>query len=222
MGKQFQRETVEKFPKILYNNRYYPLMQQEKKNTKGAIMKIVFVRHGEPDKTYVDKKGFIGLGRDLAPLTDLGIAQAKEASRSPLLQGGQIIVSSPYTRALYTAAIISKNIGLDILVEVDLHEFFPDKTFMVKGEEENSMLHRDFIKCMGEYPKGETRRWETISEIIERTKPIMDKYYDLGYEKIIVVAHGGVIRRYTGIGVIEYGGVLEMEYDKDFECYGWL
>ncbi len=185
-------------------------------------MKIIFVRHGEPDKTYVDEKGFIGLGRDMAPLTDTGIAQAKEASGSPLLHGGQIIISSPYTRALYTAAIISKNIGLDILVEVDLHEFLSDKTFMVKGEEENSLLHQDFIKCMGEYPKGETRKWETISEIILRTKPVMDKYYDLGYEKIIVVAHGGVIRRYTGIGVIAYGGVLEMEYDKNFQCYGWV
>ncbi|SHO53123.1 histidine phosphatase family protein [Anaerocolumna xylanovorans] len=185
-------------------------------------MKIVFIRHGEPDKTYVDEKGFIGLGRDLAPLTENGIMQAKEASNSSLLNRAQIIISSPYTRALYTAAIISKNIGVDILVEVDLHEFLSDKTFMVKGEEENSLLHKEFIKYMGEYPKGETRKWETIPEIIKRTKPVMDKYFDLGYEKIIVVAHGGIIRRYTGIGVIAYGEVLEMEYDKDFKCYGWV
>ncbi len=185
-------------------------------------MKIVFVRHGEPDKTYVDEKGFIGMGRDMAPLTALGIAQAKEASKSPLLQGSQIIVASPYTRALYTAAIISKNADLDILVEIDLHEFLPDKTFRVKGEEENSKLHKEFIKCRGEYPQGETKKWETISEIIKRTKPVMDKYYDLGYEKIVVVAHGGVIRRYAGIDVIAYGEVLEVEYNKEFQCFGWV
>lgn len=185
-------------------------------------MKIVFVRHGEPDKTYVDEKGFIGMGRDMAPLTELGIEQAKEASRSPLLQSCQIIVASPYTRALYTAAILSKNANLDILVEIDLHEFLPDKTFQVKGEEENSKLHKEFIKCRGEYPQGETKKWETISEIIKRTKPVMDKYYDLGYEKIVVVAHGGVIRRYAGIDVIAYGEVLEVEYNKEFQCFGWV
>jgi len=63
-------------------------------------MKIVFIRHGEPDKTLVDERGFIGQGRDMAPLSELGVKQAEEAARSSLLKGGQIIVSSPYTRAL--------------------------------------------------------------------------------------------------------------------------
>lgn len=68
----------------------------------------------------------------MAPLTELGIKQAEEVSLSPLLEGCQVIVSSPYTRALQTAAIISKNTGLDIKVEVDIHEFIPDKTFQVR------------------------------------------------------------------------------------------
>ncbi len=100
-------------------------------------MKIIFIRHGEPDKTEVDKRGFIGQGRDMAHLTELGVKQAEMVSLNPLLKGGQVIVSSPYTRALQTAAIISKNTGLDIKVEVDIHEFIPDKTFQLKGEEEN-------------------------------------------------------------------------------------
>ena len=181
-------------------------------------MKIVFIRHGEPDKSAVDQRGFIGQGRDMAPLTELGIQQAEEVSSHPLLKDCQIIVSSPYTRALQTAAIISKNTGLNLQVEIDLHEFIPDKTFRVKGEAENKALHKDFMRCMGEYPEGETRSWETITEIINRSKPVLDKYLHLGYEKIIVVAHGGVIRRYTGIGLID----REVEYTKDFICYGWV
>ena len=74
-------------------------------------MKIVFIRHGEPNKAEVDKRGFIGQGRDMAPLTELGIKQAEEVSLNPLLENCQVIVSSPYTRALQTAAIISKKIG---------------------------------------------------------------------------------------------------------------
>ena len=103
-------------------------------------MKIIFIRHGEPDKNEVDKRGFIGQGRDLAPLTELGIRQAEEASKNPLLEGSQIIISSPYTRALHTAAIVSKNTGLDIKIDMDIYEFLSDKTFQVKGEEENHNL----------------------------------------------------------------------------------
>ena len=185
-------------------------------------MKIAFIRHGEPNKTEVDKRGFIGQGRDMAPLTELGIKQAEEVSLSPLLEGCQVIVSSPYTRALQTAAIISKNTGLDIKVEVDIHEFVPDKTFQVRGEDENKILHKDFMLCMGEYPEGEVRKWETITEIINRSKPVFDKYVDLGYERIAVVAHGGVIRRYTGVGLIQHCEICEVDYSKDFKCFGWV
>lgn len=185
-------------------------------------MKIVFIRHGEPDKAEVDQRGFIGQGRDMAPLSDVGIQQAEAVSQHPLLSDCQLIISSPYTRALQTAAIISKNTGLDIKIEVALHEFIPDKTFQVKGEEENKILHKDFMRCLGEYPDGETRKWETITEIIARTKPVLDKYVDLGYERIIVVAHGGVIRRYTGIGLIGHCEACEIEYSKDFVCHGWV
>lgn len=185
-------------------------------------MKIIFIRHGEPDKEVVDSRGFIGQGRDMAPLTELGIKQAEEVSYSPLLKECQVIVSSPYTRALQTAAIISKNTGLDIKVEVDIHEFIPDKTFQLKGEEENKILHKDFMRCLGEYPQGEAYKWETITEIIHRSKPVFDKYVDLGYEKIIVVAHGGVIRRYTGVGIIGHCEAFEVDYEKDFVCFGWV
>ncbi len=86
-------------------------------------MKIVFIRHGEPDKSLVDNRGFIGQGGDFAP---------------------------------------------------------------------------------------------------KRSQPVMDKYYDLGYAKIIVVAHGGIIRRYTGVGLIPHCDVSQIQYDKTFKCYDWV
>ncbi|MBE5797573.1 MAG: histidine phosphatase family protein [Clostridiales bacterium] len=185
-------------------------------------MKIVFIRHGEPDMAIADERGFIGQGRNFAPLTDLGRRQAAQAADSPLLTGCQLIVASPYTRALQTAAIISRKTGLDLLVETDLHEFIPDKTFQQRGEEEDRALHRDFMLCRGEYPPGESRKWETIAEIIARTKPVLDRYAAQGYEKIAVVAHGGVIRRYTGVGFIAHGEVSEIGYTPDFVPFGWV
>lgn len=71
-------------------------------------MRVVFIRHGEPDKTHVDLRGFSGQGRDMAPLSEQGIAQAQKVSYASILEGSELIVSSPYTRALQTAAIISK------------------------------------------------------------------------------------------------------------------
>ena len=185
-------------------------------------MRIIFIRHGEQDVSPVDERGWIGQGRNFAPLTERGIQQAIAVSKHPLLDGCQLIVTSPYTRALQTAAIISRSTGLDIRVEIDLHEFIPDKTFQLKGAEENKALHEDFLRCQGEYPAGESRKWETITEIIQRTKPVFDRYMDMGYEKIMVVAHGGVIRRYTGIADITHCEVCEVEYSKDFICYGWV
>ncbi len=185
-------------------------------------MIVIFIRHGEPDKSYVDKKGFIGQGRDLAPLSERGKMQAEEVSHHKLLKGSQTILSSPYTRALQTAAVLSKNTGLNIHVEIDLHEFIPDKTFLVRGEEENKALHIEFMENHGKYPAGEARKWETIDEIIERTQHVLNRYFDEGYDKIIVVAHGGVIRRYTGVASIEYCEVAAIEYCKDFQCYGWV
>lgn len=78
------------------------------------------------------------------------------------------------------------------------------------------------MECLGEYPQGENRKWETITEIINRTKPVFDKYENLGYEKILVVAHGGVIRRYTGVDLINHCEVYAVEYSKDFKCFAWV
>ena len=185
-------------------------------------MRIIFIRHGEPDVTPVDERGWVGQGRNFAPLTEKGIHQSREVSMHPLLEGSQLIVTSPYTRALQTAAIISQNTGLDIRVEIDLHEFIPDKSFQLKNTEETRLLHADFLACKGEYPPGERRKWETITDIIERTRHVFDRYEAQGYGKIIVVSHGGVIRRYTGITDIVHCEVHKVDYSKDFKCFGWV
>ena len=185
-------------------------------------MQVIFIRHGEPDPEPADRRGFIGMGRDMAPLTALGREQARRAAEDPRLAGARLILSSPYTRALQTAAEISRRTGLEIQVEMDLHEMIPDQTFQVKGAEENHALHLDFIRCQGEHPAGESRKWETVSQVVARTRRVLDRYLDLGYRKIIVAAHGGVIRRYTGAVDIAYAEINEVEYSREFRCYGWV
>lgn len=72
-------------------------------------MHLVLIRHGEPDYRVVTERKFKGHGRDLAPLTEQGVLQAEAVSHDPRLAGAEFIVSSPYTRALQTAAMVTCN-----------------------------------------------------------------------------------------------------------------
>ncbi len=102
------------------------------------------IRHGRPDYSGMLGHGFKGFGRDFAPLSDEGIRQVLETSLDKRLRGADIIVSSPYTRALQTAQIISKNTGIDVAVEVDLHEWIPDLTNRYETSEEFFALAEEF------------------------------------------------------------------------------
>lgn len=184
-------------------------------------MELVLIRHGRPDYAPVDERGFIGHGRSLAPLSQEGVQQAEAAADSPLLKDVQLIVASPYTRALQTAAIISRKTGIPLTVEIDLREWEPDQTYQYDGKESGA-LHQDFWDCKGRWPDGETRRWEPISGILRRIDPVIRKYYDGGYSRIAVVAHGGVIRRFTGQGIVPHCAPEMVEYNGRFDYYDWV
>lgn len=96
------------------------------------MSKFYLIRHGKPDYTYGDTHGFIGQGHDLAPLEIERIGEVKETAKDKRLKEAQIIISSPYTRALQTASIISKETGIDIIVEPDIREWQPDLTYQYK------------------------------------------------------------------------------------------
>ncbi len=184
-------------------------------------MQLILIRHGEPDYSPCDQRGFTGFGRDLAPLTKSGIAQAQAVSSDPVLRGAELILSSPYTRALQTAAIISKNTGIDLTVETDLHEWLPDLTYTYRYQDLQA-LHDDSYACRGEYPPGQTRRWEAISAVTARIRPIFLHYEQAGYQKIIAVSHGGVIRRFTGQFDVAYCSPYIIEFTPAFSFFGWI
>ena len=43
----------------------------------GTRMKIIFVRHGEPDYREVEERSYTGFGIELAPLSEKGRQQAQ-------------------------------------------------------------------------------------------------------------------------------------------------
>ena len=168
------------------------------------------VRHGEADYSQLMENGFFGFGRDFAPLSKTGIEQVEKTAKDQRLKSAQIIVTSPYTRALQTAAIISRGTGLKISVEADLHEWIPDKTNQYKTSEEAFALAKEFYENKGLYPKGQQMRWETQDQVRKRMQGVAAKY--AGYEKVIFVGHSMAFETLTGINEMQPAEILEWEY----------
>ena len=171
------------------------------------------IRHGEPDYDAVSELGFYGFGRSFAPLSERGLEQAEETAKDARLLDADLIICSPYTRALQTAAIISRKIDKEIVVEPELHEWIVDRTNSITSSDEVSMLGKEFQECKGVYPEGQEKRWETLASLRTRIKHVADKYAD--YDKVIIVGHGMAFRVLKYIENIAPGKIVECEYKKD-------
>jgi broad specificity phosphatase PhoE len=180
------------------------------------MQKIVFMRHSEPDYSFVEERKYIGHGIDLAQLTENGIQIAENASLDSRLNDADIIVSSPYTRALQTAAIISKNRQLNIKIELDLHEWMPDLSFQYSSKELASKANRLCIEQKGVCPDNSEIKYENLEDVFCRAKKALLRYS--GYKKIIVVTHGIVIRRFAFEPNIPFCGITEIDFDESFSC----
>ena len=168
------------------------------------------IRHGEPAWDINEKYKLKGHGRDLVQLTQIGIEQVNKTSKEERLKNAQIILSSPYTRALQTAAILSKELQLEIQVEFDLREWQPDLTFQFDSMERLNELVNEFNKHNGEYPEEETRLWESKSMMKARVEEVLNRY--LNYDYVIAVGHGMIFRTQCEVEEIPHASIIE--YNK--------
>lgn len=172
-------------------------------------MKIYMIRHGVPDYSYVDEHSFIGHGNDLAPLDKNYIVDIVRTSKDIRLKDAEVIVSSPYTRALQTAAIISKENNIDIIVEPDLREWEPDLTYQYKGLEMRE-LFKDYYACNGIKPTDREVNWESKEELKKRIEKVIDKYKRTN-KYVIFVFHQTAMQSILGNKDIEPAEIVEYE-----------
>ncbi|MCS7462718.1 phosphoglycerate mutase family protein [Paenibacillus doosanensis] len=166
------------------------------------------VRHGEPQWELNERYKLKGHGRDLVPLTANGVNQVYMTAKDKRLQEAELIVSSPYPRALQTAAILSKELQLEVIVEFDLREWQPDLTFEYDSLDRLKELGDDFDQNNGIYPPGETRLWESKESLKHRVGQVIGKYSN--YSKVIITGHGMAFRTLIGeIGEIPHASVIE-------------
>lgn len=172
-------------------------------------MKIYLIRHGKADYSYGDSHGFIGHGHDLAKLDERYIKDVIKTSKDIRLKEAELIISSPYTRALQTAAIISKETGLDIKVETDLREWEPDTTYQYKKDEFKS-FYKDYITNNGIKPNDRLVLWESKDHLKNRVMRAIEKYKD--YKCIIIVFHKIAIKSIIDIDDIKPAEIIEYNY----------
>jgi broad specificity phosphatase PhoE len=155
-----------------------------------------FIRHGKTDYSQRNTGIYQGFGVTLAPLSETGIRQIEETAKDERLQGADLILSSPFTRAVHTAAILSRALDAEIRVETDLREWVANKNYIYEDDETAEAAYREYAANGGRYPDGEEKDWENAEAIKARVLPVLRKY--AGYPKVIVACHGMMIAAVTG------------------------
>ena len=166
-------------------------------------MKIIFIRHGEPDYSLLEEAGYTGFGLDLAPLSAAGRRMATEAAANPLLEQAEILISSSVTRAL--ASYLIRDRQLPLFVEPFLHEW----QVYESGTEKFEQARRLFFENNGSIPAGSPVRYETAEQMKARFLRTLSKYRD--YETVALVAHRMLIRQFVPNQQIDFCQFVECE-----------
>lgn len=150
------------------------------------------VRHGKTNYSERNKKIYQGFGVNLSPLNADGIKEIENTSKDKRLCEANIILSSPYTRAIQTAAILSKALQIDIMIETDLHEWMANKNYIYEDDEKAKKNYHEFVEFKGIYPADCDMDWEDMNSMRKRILPVFEKYKH--YQKIVVACHGMFIQ----------------------------
>ena len=140
---------------------------------------IYFVRHGQTDANLAQKNGD-AIGEDDAPLNATGKKQAKEIAEKLRKECFDVILVSPYKRAVETAEIINKYHNLPIITDEGLRE-------RDGGGIDEKTWHEAFdfdskTKFDGESPE------EFFKRVYKVIDDIKEKYAG---KKVMIVSHGG-------------------------------
>lgn len=166
------------------------------------------VRHGEARYDLAEERRLIGAARDLVPLTDYGREQAESVALNLKKVAAVCVVTSPMTRAMETALIISRILAVPLTVEFDLHEWIPDLQFRYNSTSFALEQSAEMSQLGGEWPVGETRPWEPLSSVRQRVISVLSRYTHETCS--VVVTHGIVIEALTRQSVTN-GGLMPFE-----------
>lgn len=159
-------------------------------------MKIWITRHGQTDLNH--KK--LMQGRIDQPLNEVGIEQAQAARKNLGNLQFDAVFASPLGRAIATASIIGnveqEEIRVDErIIETDFGKY-DRKSYYLLGP---AMSLYWALPEVFPAPKGV----ESIESMVKRSREFLEdmkrEAEDKGYENVLVVCHGGIIRALCGV-----------------------
>lgn len=159
-------------------------------------MKIYLMRHGEPTYRDTAALGLPGMGAELGQLKPEGIQQAEEAAKDSRIQDADLIVASPYPRALQTAAIVSRRIDAPIEVAVGIFEWLPRIDYSAPSHAEITEAWNEYKANGGVHtPADQYPLWETHDQMRKRALEALQPYFGRDdIRKLLIVCHGGIMR----------------------------
>ena len=177
------------------------------------MTQIYLVRHGEPDYAPVDSRGWPGMAADAAPLSPEGAKQAETLADLLSGIGATYLVSSPFTRALHSAAIIGHRLALGVRVDYDLRDWLPDSTGSWRGVAVVRAAQAELDAYDGEWPMGIPRPWEPLSQVRERALAALARHTASTDGPVLAVTHAMVIRALTGEHDTAHGAHQYFRFD---------
>ena len=174
-------------------------------------MKVYLIRHAEPQYEQVTEAGYVGYGRDLGALTDAGIQMAQTAALDPMWSQVQLVLSSPYTRALQTTLELVRDTPIPVKVALGLHEWRPDVTGRELANDQQAIqAYQVYIANHRQLSPASPLHYETGAQVKTRVKKVLDRYK--AYDCIACVTHGEVIRQFVDQDNIDYCQIFEINY----------
>lgn len=172
-------------------------------------MRLYFVRHGQ-----TNSNAGIASSRSSAvndePLNELGIQQANELAEQLKNEKFDLIISSPFKRALQTAEIVNKYHNLDINIDPAWQEMKTDGYV-------NSHVWNDLL----DFDKSTTHaNTENLADFLKRIYEATDKLVAKNSGKnVLVVSHGGVQHAlYAYANKLPLTGNMRINPMKNCEC----
>lgn len=167
------------------------------------ISRAVLVRHGAADYGLLGRFGstYRGARRDLAPLTPEGAAQIERLIPVLREHGSHLVVSSPYTRTLHSAAILAAGLKCRLEIHLALHDWLPVRDGSEPVHEEivaEKIAEYEEWKATGRLP--DARTWETDDDMRKRVHSVLDHFG--GEQIVIMVTHEAVIKAVCGAGEV--------------------
>lgn len=168
--------------------------------------RVFLVRHAEADyeTLHHHQPVYRGARYDLAPLTPLGSQQAERLAVALGPYEPTLLVSSPYTRALHTAAVLAVELRCRLTVDLQLHDWLPVRdgaSVITPDLVRQKVAEYDAWKRGGQLPANRT--WESDEEMRERAMAVAHRH--AMEPSVVIVSHEAVIKAATGAQTVPLG-----------------